>query len=244
MRHSLSVVIGMYNEEENVEPVTKEIGEALSHASILYEIICASNGSTDRTEEIIKNLSAKDSRIKGVFLNEKGYGRAVIAGLAAATNDWLSIVSGDGQVDPRDIIKAYETMERRDVDIVKPRRIHRGDGWHRTVLAGIYNILLKLTFGLPGWDIDGPPKIMKREFVQKLALESRDFFIDSEIMIKAKYMKSSVAEVEVDWRTRERGTPHIGSALFKTSLQYFKNLIRWRFYYRKLVTKKIPAPPN
>lgn len=242
MRHSISIVIPVLNEEENIEPVAKEIEEALETARIPYEIIYVSNGSTDRTEEIIANLSNRDPRIRGMYLKERGYGGAVIAGFASAQKDLVTIVSGDGQIDPADLIKAYETMERTDVDIVKPRRTHRSDGWHRAVLAAGQTILLKLIFGLPGWDIDGPPKIMKREFAKKLKLESRDLFIDPEIMIKVKRAGGTIAEVPVGWRVRERGTPYVARKLLKTSWHVFKNILYWRMHYRELVAEKIPRP--
>jgi len=242
MRSSLSVVIPMLNEEENVQPVTREISETLETASIPYEIICVSNGSTDRTEELITACSRENPHIRGVFLREKGYGLAVTVGFKAATMDLLTIVGGDGQVDPRDIVRAYEVMEQADVDIVKPRRTHRSDGWHRAFLAGGHTILLKLAFGLPGWDIDAPPKIIKRAFADKLALESQQFFIDPEIMIKTKHAGGSMAEVNVGWRERKRGTPHVARALFKTSWQVFKNIVKWRLHYRTLVADKVPAP--
>lgn len=242
MRNSLSVVIPMLNEEENVEPVTKEISETLEAASIPYEIICVSNGSTDRTEEVITKCSRENPHIRGIFLRERGYGLAVTTGFKAATMDLLTIVGGDGQVDPTDLIKAYEVMERTDVDIVKPRRTHRGDGWHRVVFAAGQTILLKLLFGLPGWDIDGPPKIIKHAFADTLALESRQFFIDPEIMIKTKRAGGSMAEVDVGWRERKRGTPYVARALFKTSWQVFKNIVKWRVHYRTLVADKVPAP--
>ena len=239
MKPSLSVVMAMYNEEENVEPVTAEAGSALEAADIPYEIICVSNGSTDRTNERLEALSQKDSRVRPIMLPKKGYGRAVIMGFNAARFPWVTLVSGDGQVDPRDLIKAYEAMEQTGVDVIKPRRIKREDGFHRVILAGIFNILLKMLFLLPGWDVDGPPKIMQKNFLDRLRLESKDFFIDAEIMIKTKYLKGRVAEVPVGWRERKRGNPFIARALMRTSWQYFKNLIWWRIHYRRLVVKAL-----
>lgn len=239
-KKSLSVIIPLLNEEENVEPVTKEIGEMLQTARIPYEIICVSNGSTDRTEEIVRSLSQHDPRIKGIYLTDRGYSLAVITGFASARMDLLTIMSGDGQVDPSDLLKAYETMEKTNADIVKPRRRHRSDGWHRAFLAAGQTILLKILFGLPGWDIDGPPKILKREFAEKLALESREFFIDPEIMIKTKHAGGQMVEIDVGWRERKRGTPIVAHALFKTSWRNLKTILHWRIHYHTLVVEKVP----
>ncbi len=239
MKKSLSVVMGMYNEAENVRPVTSEVGKALEATGIPYEIICVSNGSTDDTEAILAQLSKEDPRVHGIVLKEKGYGRAVITGFNAARNEWVTLVSGDGQVDPNDILKAYEALEKTDVDVVKPRRIRREDNFLRTCLVQVFNLLVKITFMLPGWDVDGPPKMMKRDFLNKLELQSNDFFIDAEMMIKTKYLGGTVAEIPVGWRERKRGTPFIANALMRTSWQYFKNLVWWRIHYRELVVKKL-----
>src|SRR3989344_5645392 len=146
MKKSLSVVMGMYNEAENVRPVTSEVGKALEAAGIHYEIICVSNGSTDDTEAILTQLSKEDSGVRGIVLKEKGYGRAVITGFNAAKNDWVTLVSGDGKVDPNDILKAYDAMEKTGVDVVKPRRIRREDNFLRTCLVQVFNLLVKITF--------------------------------------------------------------------------------------------------
>lgn len=238
-RKSLSVVIPLLNEEENVEPVTAEISEALQTASIPYEIICVSNGSTDKTEEIIRKLAQQDSCIKGIYLPERGYSLAITTGFKTATKELLTIMSGDGQVDPADLLKTYNAMEETNADIIKPRRTHRSDGWHRAFLAGCQTLLLKILFGLPGWDIDGPPKILKRAFAEKLKLESREFFIDPEIMIKTKHAGGRMVEINVGWRERKRGTPFVAHALFRTSWRNLKTILYWRIHYRKLVTEKI-----
>ena len=222
-----------------MEPVVVEISEALQVALIPYEIICVSNGSTDKTEELIRKLAQKNPRVKGIYLPERGYSLAVITGFKAATMDLLTIMSGDGQVDPADLLKTYRVMEKTNVDIVKPRRTHRSDGWHRAVLASCQTILLKILFGLPGWDIDGPPKILKRSFAEKLALESREFFIDPEIMIKTKHAGGRMIEVHVGWRKRERGTPFVARTLFKTSWCNLKTIFYWRIHYRTLVAEKV-----
>ncbi|KKU52135.1 MAG: Glycosyl transferase family 2 [Parcubacteria group bacterium GW2011_GWA2_47_10b] len=241
MRTSLSVVIGMYNEKENVEPVTSEIAGALEAAAIPYEIICISNGSTDGTEVALAEASRRNPRIRPIILKEKGYGNAVITGINAARNDLVILVVGDGQTDPKDMLKAYEVMEKTNVDIVKPRRTRKDDDIIRTALVKIYNLLVKVMFALPGWDVDGQPKVVKRDFFNKLNLESKDFFIDTEMMIKTKYLGGSVAETQVNWRPRKLGIPFIANALIATSWQYLKNILWWRIHYRRLIIQKLGA---
>ncbi len=233
--------MAMYNEKESVEPVTSEIDAALTQAEIPYEIICVSNGSTDGTEEKLVDLSKKNSKIRPLLLKEKGYGRAVIAGMEQAQYEYIAVVVSDGQTPPKDIIKAYETISTTGADVIKPRRTNRTEGILRLVLVGIFNILVKILFSVPGWDIDGQPKVVRKDFLRKLKLESKDFFIDSEIIIKTRHLGGKTVEIPVEWRTRERGTPFIARALFRTSRTYLKNLIHWRIHYNTLVVQKLSS---
>jgi len=226
----------MYNEAENAERVTKEIGSALEYASIPYEILCVNNNSTDGTDEILDCLAVADARIRPIHLPMKGYGIAVIHGLNAAEKNCVTIVSGDGQVSPHDILTAYEVMENSNVDIVRARRVKRKDGMFRIFQSSVYNGLLKTLFALPGWDFNAPPKVMKLEFVQRLNLQSQDWFVDPEIMIKTKYLRGSVAEAKVTYGKRAAGA---GKVKLSTAWEFFKNMIIWRVRYRELVRDKI-----
>jgi dolichol-phosphate mannosyltransferase len=226
----------MYNEAENAERVIKEIGATLEHVSIPYEILCVSNNSTDGTDEILDRLAVTDARIRPIHLPMKGYGIAVIHGLNAAEKDLVTIVSGDGQVSPRDILTAYKVMENSNVDIVRARRVERRDGVFRIFQSSVYNVLLKTLFALPGWDFNSPPKVIKREFVRRLNLQSQDWFVDPEIMIKTKYLRGSVAEAKVTYGKRAAGA---GKVKLSTACEFFKNMIIWRVRYRELVRDTI-----
>lgn len=227
MGKSLSVIIPFYNEEENVERVLQEIGVALRSASIPYEHICVNNGSVDSTGEILARLSASDPTIRIVTVKKnQGYGWGVINGIRSTTKDWVTIVSGDGQVDPYDILKAYDTMVKTGADIVKPRRTTRDDGLYRRLISFVYNTIMKIAFRLPGWDFNAPPKIIKKEFLQKIFLESKNSFLDPELLIKAKDLGAKIVEVQVTYRERTVGEGHTG---LKTIFEFIVDIIRWRF---------------
>lgn len=233
---SLSVVIPLYNEEKNVKLVVRETIQTLAPTGIEFEILCVNNASTDDTENEIRRMMAQDPRVRGVFLSGKGYGRAINAGFKEAKNELVTFISGDGQMDPQDILKAYEVMRRTGADIVKPRRLSRADGVFRKIQSNIYNILLKLFFGLPGWDMNCPAKLIKRSFVEKLYIISTDWFIDPEILIKTKYLGGRMAESEATYRKRVHGFGHINLA---SAWEFFRNMIYWRVHYQELVVNAL-----
>lgn len=226
MRTSLSVVIPFYNEEKNVESVLGEVGYALLHAHIPYEFICVNNGSRDDTGPILSRLKINDDHVHIVTVNQnQGYGWGVIQGINAASMEWVTIISGDGQVDPRDIVKAYNAMETTGADIIKPRRTTREDGLYRRFISSVYSIVMKLLFGLKGWDFNAPPKIIKNSFLKGITLESKNSFLDPEILIKAEKRKCKIEEVEVTYRKREGGSGYTG---IHTIIEFIKDIIRWR----------------
>lgn len=233
---SLSVVIPFYNEEPNVEAVIAEIGDALRDASISYELICVDSASTDATPRILSRLAADAGHIRIVSVERKGYGLAVLRGLQAASKDWITVVSGDGQTDPIDILKAYAVMAITGADLVKPRRFSRDDGLLRRFISFACSVIMKLVFRLPGWDFMGPPKVIRRSLVDQMCLESEDRFIDTELLLKAKELGVRMEEVGVTYRRRAGGVGKVGVS---TIFEYLVNIVKWRLSYRRLVTDKV-----
>ena len=225
MKTSLAVVIPFYNEEANVESVIREISDALAKDSIPCEFIAINNGSRDTTGEILATLATHDPRVTVVTVtNNQGYGWGVAQGIRATTKEWVTVVSGDGQIDPEDILKAYAAMEKTGADIIKPRRVRRGDGAWRALVSFVYNLVMKIVFRLPGWDINAPPKIFKRAIFQKITIESKNSFIDPEILIKAQKLGCTIVEIETFYRTRQGGHGHTG---IKTILEFIADISRW-----------------
>ena len=96
----LSVIVPLYNEEENVEPLQKEIAEVLE--GIDYELVLVDDGSTDDTVKRIK----MDGRTRLLeFEKNTGQSAAMYAGLFAGKGTYLALIDGDLQNDPADIPK-------------------------------------------------------------------------------------------------------------------------------------------
>lgn len=228
MRTPLSIVIPFYNEEKNVETVLTEMSAAFLSAEIPHEFVCVNNGSRDATGAILQRLAQQNPRIKiiTVPVNE-GYGWGVSRGLAAATSPCITVASGDGQIDPKDILNAYAVMESSGADIVKSRRIIRNDGIYRIIISFMYNLIMKMLFRLPGWDYNAPPKIFKKSFLDSISIESKTSFIDPEILIKAKKQNAIITEITSTYRERKGGTGHTS---IRTIWQFIADIIRWRLF--------------
>jgi glycosyltransferase involved in cell wall biosynthesis len=138
----LSVVIPVYNEEENVRILYEELKEVLSKVGKSYEIIFVDDGSTDRTFQILKELNEKDKTVKVIrFRRNFGQSAALKAGFDYAKGKIVVSMDGDLQNDPRDIPKLLEKMENEDLDVVCGWRYNRKDPVSKKLFSKIANWL-------------------------------------------------------------------------------------------------------
>lgn len=224
----ISLVMPCYNEEDVVEATVADLFDAFEKGGHVLELVAVDNGSTDRTGEILNGLARGPRRIlvPRVAVNQ-GYGNGLLAGLRAATAPWVGILCADGQVEAADVVKLFEIAQRsRDPKLVKVRRRFRMDGWKRKVTSIVYNGVITVLFpGLGSIDINGNPKILPRDFLERMQLESRDWFLDAEIMIKARRLGLPVFELNVLGQMREGGASNVR---LSTLWEFVVNLALWR----------------
>lgn len=139
----LSVVIPVYNEQENVEPMVLALKEFLT--GITHEVIFVDDGSSDATPDKINDLSKKDKHIKLVqFQRNYGQTAAMAAGIDAATGKFIVTLDGDLQNDPSDIPLMLKKLEDEKLDIVAGIRANRQDGMYlRKIPSKIANFVIR-----------------------------------------------------------------------------------------------------
>jgi glycosyltransferase involved in cell wall biosynthesis len=124
----LSVVIPLYNEEENIPELYRRLTSSLESLCISYEIIFVNDGSKDSTPEMLDGLQRKDSRVVAVHLSRNfGHQPAVCAGLDAAEGSAVMIMDGDLQ-DPPEVIELFLSLWRKGYDVVYAIRQRRKEG--------------------------------------------------------------------------------------------------------------------
>lgn len=220
----LSLVVPLYNEEENVTPVATALLQALRGTGIPFELILVDNGSRDGTAPAIDALRESCPEVRKVTVEvNQGFGWGVLQGLAAAKGDLVGYMGGDGQIDPSDVVRVVRRLERGDVPLAKVRRVRRQDGFLRLLVTLAANLLFRLLFGLRTTDVNGTPKIMRRALYQELDLRSRDWFVDAEVMIKCRRRRVPLAEVDVTFLPRERGTSNVR---LSTLAEFLGNILR------------------
>ncbi len=163
----LSIVISVFNEQENVKPLTEKLNQSLQGYE--YEIIFVDDGSTDKTGENIKNLN--DVRIHLIEL-QKNYGQssALSAGIDYASGDYIVTMDGDLQNDPADIPAMVKMAAEEDWDVVAGIRKNRQDNWIRKIPSKIANAVIRRSTGVNVVDNGCALKVFKTDLAKNIGL--------------------------------------------------------------------------
>ena len=225
----LSLIVPCYNEADVIRNTANRLIKAFLDREIVMELILVDNGSVDETGAIIDEMIQEGLPIVKVTVPiNQGYGNGILQGLQTSHGRYVGFTCADGQVESHDVAKTYEiAANARNPILVKVRRRFRMDGWLRKFVSVIYNFLTVFMFGnLGSIDINGNPKILPREYLERMHLQSTDWFIDAEVMIKAKRLKLPVYEINVIAQMREGGRSNVRGTTIK---EFIRNLLVYRF---------------
>jgi glycosyltransferase involved in cell wall biosynthesis len=204
----LSIVIPVYNEEENVEPLIGEVEGVLAAAGKTYEIIAVDDGSKDRTFMMLRQLHRTRPRLKIVRLKRNfGQTAAMAAGLAYAEGETIIVMDGDGQNDPADIPALIKEIEEGN-DLVAGWRFNRRDPFFsRRLPSMIANRLISWTTKVKLHDYGCTLKAMRKDVAKSLRLygEMHRF-----IPAIAYERGAQIVELKVNHRPRLRGQSKYG----------------------------------
>jgi glycosyltransferase involved in cell wall biosynthesis len=204
---TLSVVIPVYNEEENVQLLYEKLREALDPIKQEYEILIVDDGSTDRTLSILDVIQEQDKRVVVLSLRRNfGQTAAFAAGFDFAQGDVIVTMDGDLQNDPADIPKLLERI--KDHDLVSGWRKKRKDPFFTRRLPSIIaNWLISNVTGVKLHDYGCSLKAYRRDVIKNLKLygEMHRF-----IPAVASWYGVRIAEVETVHHPRTRGKSKYG----------------------------------
>lgn len=207
---NLSIVVPVFNEEESLEPLLREIREALDPLGKSYEVIVVDDGSSDGTFELLSRLHKTEPWIKALrFKRNFGQTAAVAAGLAHAQGEIIVAMDGDGQNDPKDIPALLRKIDE-GFDLVSGWRSPRQDPfWNRQLPSLMANGLISWMTQVKIHDYGCTLKAIRREVAKELKLygEMHRF-----IPAIAYERGARIAEIKVHHRPRRWGKSKYGIA--------------------------------
>jgi glycosyltransferase involved in cell wall biosynthesis len=204
----LSVVIPIYNESENLEPLCREFLDTLTAWGRPFEILLVDDGSTDGSFDILQRLQATDCRLRVIqFRRNFGQTAAFAAGIAYARGRLIATADGDLQNDPRDLPEMVARIEK-GYDIVCGWRKDRKDAFlNRRLPSILANRLISWATGVRLNDYGCSLKVFRAEVIKPLKLygEMHRF-----MPALASEMGVRIAEHVVNHRARKFGRTKYG----------------------------------
>jgi glycosyltransferase involved in cell wall biosynthesis len=205
---SLSVVVPIYNESENLPLLIEAIHQALVPTGIDYEIICVDDASTDGSAEILRQFAQQDGRLKAVLLR-RNYGQTagMAAGFDYAQGSIIVTMDGDLQNDPADIPLLLERLEQ-GYDLVSGWRKHRKDNRVTRLLPSmVANWLIGVMTGVKLHDYGCSLKAYRTEVIKDMNLYGElHRFLPALAFIEG----AKITEIPVNHHPRRFGTSKYG----------------------------------
>jgi dolichol-phosphate mannosyltransferase len=201
----ISVILPVVNERDNLRILIPRLQALLEREKLTYEIVVIDGNSTDGTRETADSLGA---RVVGE--HRRGYAGALETGFAEASGDFLLTLDADLSHDPDFVPKMWRARERADI-VIASRYVRGGvtyTHWIRRSTSWFLNFALSRMLALPVLDVSSGYRLYRREAVQGMELESRNFEAQEEILVRAYINGFSVGEVPLVYFPRGAGRSH------------------------------------
>lgn len=230
----LSVVLPAFNEEGNIERVTREVIRYLDATGLDYEVIVVNDGSRDRTGEIIDALAREFPQVRPQHHpHNRGYGAALRTGFQAAQKEFVFYMDGDGQFDIRELALLLPLATDKD-HIVTGFRIKRNDPFIRRLNARLFGgWLVRVLLNVRVRDLNCAFKLIPKKILHAVTLESTGALINAELYGRAVRKGFGIKEVGVHHYPRTVGTQTGAHPL--VILRAFYDLFRLR---QKIVSER------
>ena len=210
MINSISIVLPALNEEGNIEAAIQDIQSYFNSREEKYEIIVINDGSTDSTGDIAERLAKENGSVRVIHHPvNKGYGSALKEGFENSKYKYVFFTDSDRQFDIKGLDILLPLIKTDAVEIIIGYRLKRKDPFLRRFLSWGYNSLVGYLFDLNVKDIDCAFKIFRKDIFSKIEIESKNFFVNTEVLAKAMYFGFNVLEV---------GVPHFPRTAGKTTV--------------------------
>lgn len=232
--NSLSVVIPLYEEVDNVEPLLAAVHAGLADHAGPWELICVDDGSRDGTGRRLIEEAARYGHHVRVIRLRRNFGQtaAMQAGIDAARGALIATLDGDLQNDPADIPRMIRELEERDLDLLQGWRRQRQDESTRKLFSRAANRLIGRVTGVKLHDYGCSLKIYRAEVIKQVRLfgEMHRFI---PVWVAGVTAPHRIGETEVHHRARERGTSKYGlSRTFRVILDLLAAFFFLRFRAR------------
>jgi glycosyltransferase involved in cell wall biosynthesis len=219
----LSIVIPLFNEAENLEPLAVELAAALEGLAYPYEVLLVDDGSTDHSPAVLRRLAAADPRLRILRQAEnRGQSAAFAAGFRLARGELIATLDADLQNDPADLPRMLAELD--DCDVVCGVRTDRHDSFVRRASSRIANGVRNRLTGESITDVGCSLRVMRAAHARQAPLfDGMHRFLPTLLRMDGARIK----EIPVRHRPRLRGVSKYGihNRLWRALADLFA--VRW-----------------
>ncbi len=222
----LTITLPVLNEAQNLAVLLRSLPRILRPLQISYEILVIDGGSKDNTVEVAQSFS---EGVRVMFQIKKGYAEAIRLGAENARGKFMVTLDADLSHNPKLIQELWSHRAEKTM-VIGSRYVPGGSADMpriRFFLSRLLNFMAASFLSLPFKDISSGFRLYVTESLREIAIESRDFEIQEEILIKLLASGHRILEIPMHYRPRKRGTSkvhlfHFGQSFIKA----FPKMIR------------------
>ena len=225
-RALISIIIPTLNEADGIRKVIDEIPrEELTNAGYDVEVVVVDGGSTDGTDEVVKELGARL-----VYEPRKGYGRAYKTGFSIAKGDIIVTLDGDASYSSKVIPRLLKIMRAFDLDFITTCRVLSPGAMSLINKVGnlVLTLVIKILFRINLRDSQSGMWVFRREVLREIMPWDDGMAFSEEIKIKAFLCRKKVCELPIPYYKRA------GKAKLKRLLDGMRNLLYLFILYTRL----------
>ena len=252
----LSVIMPVYNLADTIEANIAQTAGLFEAHNLRAELVPVDDGSTDVTAEALKRAAAakyEHVTVKPVICAKNGgKGAALRAGFDASTGEYVMLLDGDLDINPKQTPFFFEAMAAKGADIVIGSKRHPKSvvqyPWHRRFVSWVYFTLVRITIGLPITDTQTGMKLFRREVLGESLgrMLVKTYAFDLELLSIAHQRGAKIAEAPVVIRFGNKfGALKANTVKTMTldSLAVFYRLRVLRYYAKAEVPPKLGHDP-
>jgi glycosyltransferase involved in cell wall biosynthesis len=211
--HFLSIIIPAYRAEKFIGKNLLQVRNVLEETRYPYEIICVVDGDVDKTRTRAQRVAGEFSRIKVVgYSQNMGKGHAVRFGMAKSKGDMVGFIDAGIELNPNGLSMLLEHFEWYKADIIVGSKRHPASHviypWQRRIISFVYQVIVRILFGLKVKDTQVGMKFFRREVLEqtmpRLLIKSMAF--DVEMLAVANYLGfRRIFEAPVELKMKFKG---------------------------------------
>lgn len=238
---TISIIVPALNEEKNIRGAITNVLDGLGDFGVKGEVIVVNDGSTDKTEELVRLSMEKNNQVM-MLKHDKplGIGASFWDGVDHANGDIVVMLPGDNENDSREILRYLGLLEQ--VDIVIPFNFGMQERkFLRNFLSFIYRLIINTTFRT-NFNYTNGTVLYRKSILKELDYRSSSFFFQTDILVRTVKKGYLFAEVPYSIGVRKSGVSKaVSLRSFIQVIRGYFNLVNDYYFKRQVKTKVFAA---